>query len=230
MTGAIATFLQQDVLESWGSEDCASLVAPLLGGDSAFDTTTSVLSSENLGRTTGESMAPIGCAPSSCIPDFGKIGLTTVGNKAGACRSNPERCGTETSPLPQVSSDNEPPLISSRQRALQRLSRATMYGARPASDCQGQSVPSPLCESFFDRRGSAGSDADSIRTHGISMVGSSGTDQSLSGNKRVIGCSEANEKEDKSAGFLKTPYDFSMSRTFKFSDGSKINVPLESAL
>ena len=51
--GDILSLFKQDVFKTWGS-DCASLVAPLLGNDSAFDTATSPLAVD---ATAGEGVA-----------------------------------------------------------------------------------------------------------------------------------------------------------------------------
>lgn len=210
VSGDIVTFLQHDTLETWGS-DCASLLAPLLGHDSAFDTSTSPLSSE----------APV-CTAGDGIPAV-KTSSSTYGiDRMSGSRP---RAGT----VPHISTDNEPTLPASRQRALQFLSRATIYGARPVAETHGSQSPAsqsvPLCESIQDRRRSQVSDAGNIRLHGIQHVSGSGGEASrLSNSSELEPSSKACQDE-----FLK-PYDFSMSRAFKFSDGSKIDVALERAL
>ena len=216
--GDILSLFKQDVFETWGS-DCASLVAPLLGNDSAFDTATPLA----VDATAGEGVAST--APST------SLGSHRYARAAGTWkRSQTAGIPLSSGAVPQLTNDNEAVLSSPRQRALQMLSRSTIYGARPVPECLGHPQPEPLCESVQNRQSVYGGDASSLRGHGmahpaVSLVQSSG----VSISELDLGTGATGDKA-LSKEFLSTPYDFSMSRSFRFSDGSKINVSLDRSL
>lgn len=219
-TGHIVSYLKQDALESWGSDCASSLVAPLLGHDSGFDTTSLSSRSETPGRT-GEALAP----PSTSTRAYGYTSAASV-NKC----SRPAHTSA-ASAVPQIANDNEAPLSTPRQQALQQLSRTTIYGARPlSSEFQGQAQSEALCESIQGRRRSHGWDAGSIKLHGMQIQsGSCGESSRPSASELELDTAGAGDKATNKE-FLNTPYNFSMSRAFKFSDGSKIRVSLERSL
>lgn len=216
--GDIIAFFKQDAFDTCGS-DCASLVAPLLGNDSAFDTTTSPLAAE---ATSGERIV-------SAVPCTSAGGLGRISAASMAKCSRTGLAGS-SSAVPKIANDNEAVLSTPRQRAHHMLSRATIHGVRAVPHVQGHSQSEPLCESVQQNQSTSGSEAGSIRVQQKSHEVSSAVQISGVGNTVLDWGTGAAVHKAPSKEFLSTPYDFSMSRAFKFSDGSKINVSLERSL